>query len=841
VSATRPEPPARDADGGARGAAAEARRLLGAERLAAVQRLRVGEPAPAALEGLVAASCRLLGAASGQVSVLSDVQFVAAGAGAAAVAVGTTGPLDDSLCTLTAADRSPLALPDAVLDPRAATLGPVVTGAIRGYLGVPLFGQDGHVIGSLCVFDPEPRDWTADDIATLEVLGRAVTNELTMAALLLHQESEWLRWTLSVDAAEVGSFDYDLVTGELQWDARLQELFGYADGDFDRTIDAFNARLHPDDVDRVGQAIEASVRGDGDLDVEYRVVSPDGGTRWIQGRGKTLYDENGDAVRLLGAAYDTTDVGQPRTSRMLEAMPSGFLSLDTDWRFTVLNTAAERLLGRGRDELLGRTIWEAFPGTAGTEFEEAYRTAVATRTPRTIEAYYPAPLDTWYEILCWPTPEGLSLYFADVSARKAAAADAQTASARLALLAGVNSALLATEDVPAVVADLPRRLVPLLADGCFITLLQEDGRPVDVGCWHADPARRGVLQEYTARRLEALPVGSPVARVLATGQPVRSDADEMRDLLPDGPARELFEQLGGAEGLVLPIHGRGRLIGALSLFSGATRTHSADDEAAAQEIASRIGLALENARLARAQSQLAEGLQRNLPTPPPEREPVQIVVRYVPASESARVGGDWYDAFVQSGGATMLVIGDVVGHDVEAAAAMAQLRSMLRGIATYGGGGPAEVLRGLDASMELLGTGTLATAAVARLENGDEIGSTRLVWANAGHPPPLVLHPEGRLDYLAGERADLLLGVDAGKQRAEHVLPLATGSTVLLYTDGLVERRDSDLDSGLQRLQEAVQDLAGCSLDELCDGVIDRLVEGRPEDDVALVAIRLRG
>ncbi|MGY2130251.1 SpoIIE family protein phosphatase [Blastococcus sp. SYSU DS0617] len=844
MSATGADPSAPGSRAGARGAAEAARQLLGEGRLAAVRKLRVDTSVPAALDGLVSAACRLLGAASGQVSVLSDEQFVAAGSGVARADVGTTGPLDDSLCTLTAADRRPLVLRDARLDDRAAPLGPVATGTVRGYLGVPLFDRDGEVLGSLCVFDPGPRDWSAGDVDILRVLGRAVANELTMAAFLVAHESERLRWTLSVDAAEVGSFDYDLLTGELVWDARLQELFGYADGEFDRTIEAFNARLHPDDVDRVGQAIEATVRGDGDLDVEYRVVTPDGSTRWLQGRGKTLRDEDGTAVRLLGAAYDTTDVHQPRTSRMLEAMPSGFVSLDAEWRFTVLNTAAERLLGRHRDELLRRTIWEAFPDTVDNEFETAFRTAVETRTPRTIEAFYPGPLNAWYEILCWPTPDGLSLYFADVTDRKAAAAEAQAASGRLLLLAEVNSALLVADDVPGVVADLPRRLVPLLADGCFITLLQEDGRPQDVGCWHADPARREALVQYTSQRLDSMPAGAPVARVLATGRPVRSTADELRGLLTDGPARDLLDQLGGQDGLVLPIHGRGRLVGALSLFSGAARTHSPDDEAAAQEIAYRIGLALENARLARAQSQLAEGLQRNLLTPPPEQEPVEIVVRYVPASESARVGGDWYDAFVQPDRGTMLVIGDVAGHDVEAAAAMAQLRSMLRGIATYGGGGPAEVLRGLDASMELLGTRTLATAAVARLEQSAEErtrGRTRLVWANAGHPPPLLVHADGSHDFLTGPRADLLLGVDPTAQRAEYVRTLERDTTVLLYTDGLVERRGSDLDVDLQRLRDAVQELAGCTLDELCDGVIDRLVDGRPEDDVALVAIRLHG
>jgi serine phosphatase RsbU (regulator of sigma subunit) len=436
----------------------------------------------------------------------------------------------------------------------------------------------------------------------------------------------------------------------------------------------------------------------------------------------------------------------------------------------------------------------------------------------------------------------LSLYFADISARKQAAAATERSSARLALLASMNAELLAAVDVQATVQELPRRLVPFLGDGCFITLLEADGRPRDVGSWHADPTRREILAQYTASRWETMPAGAPVARVLATGQPVRTSAAEFGALLPDGRSRDLLAQLDADDGIVLPIRGRGRLVGTLSLFSGASRPRSADDEAAAQEIATRIGLALENARLAEAQSQLAEGLQRNLLTAPPEPDHAQIVVRYVPASESARVGGDWYDAFMQPSGATMLVIGDVVGHDVEAAAAMAQLRSVLRGIATYGDGGPAEVLRGLDNSMELLQVSTLATAAVVRFEQTAaerDDGVTRMAWSNAGHPPPLVVHPDGRQSFLTGDKADLLLGVDRRARRVEHVEALPWNTTVLLYTDGLVERRGSDLDAGLRRLQDAVRDLACGSLDELCDGVIEQLVDGRPDDDVALVAVRL--
>jgi serine phosphatase RsbU (regulator of sigma subunit) len=190
-----------------------------------------------------------------------------------------------------------------------------------------------------------------------------------------------------------------------------------------------------------------------------------------------------------------------------------------------------------------------------------------------------------------------------------------------------------------------------------------------------------------------------------------------------------------------------------------------------------------------------------------------------------------------------VVIGDVVGHDTAAAAAMGQLRGLLRGIAHHSGAGPAEVLRGLDEAIAAMHTGTLATAAVARLEGieGEHGGRPRLRWANAGHPPPALLAPDGSVTLLAGAGYDLMLGVDHEVQRAEHVVPLPPGATVVLYTDGLIERRGRSLDQGFDRLRRHLGELAGRTPDRLSDELLDRMLDGTPQDDVALVAMSLLG
>ncbi|WP_324275011.1 GAF domain-containing SpoIIE family protein phosphatase [Blastococcus brunescens] len=419
---------------------------------------------------------------------------------------------------------------------------------------------------------------------------------------------------------------------------------------------------------------------------------------------------------------------------------------------------------------------------------------------------------------------------------------AERSASRLAILAQVSAELARTLDVPAAVAHLPRVVVPALADFAIVTVVDPDGRPRDVGSWHSDPAARPLLERYAAVRLDSMPAVSPAARALVSGEAVRECSETVRTMLPPGEARDVVRVLDPHSAVVLPMRGRGRTLGLLTVYFRPGTEVADENLATAQDVADRAGLALDNARLYNAQQQLAEGLQRSLLTEPPEPDHAEIAVRYLPAAEAARVGGDWYDAFLQPGGTTMLVIGDVVGHDTEAAAAMGQLRSLLRGIATYSDAGPVEVLRGLDASMATLQTGTLATAAIARFEQTPEEyerGLTRMRWANAGHLPPLVVNPDGTVAELATWRGDLLLGVDADTRRRENVVTLDRGSTVLLYTDGLIERRDADLDSGLVRLRDALIELAGLPLQEMLDELLERLVHGRPEDDVALVAVRL--
>ncbi|MGY1711326.1 SpoIIE family protein phosphatase [Geodermatophilus sp. SYSU D00758] len=237
----------------------------------------------------------------------------------------------------------------------------------------------------------------------------------------------------------------------------------------------------------------------------------------------------------------------------------------------------------------------------------------------------------------------------------------------------------------------------------------------------------------------------------------------------------------------------------------------------------------------------AEALQRSLLTAPPGAAELEIAVRYVPATREAQVGGDWYDVFTQPDGSTVVVIGDVVGHDIGAAAHMAQLRGLLRGIAYAGDEGPAAVLTRLDRAVAGLGLDTMATVLLGHLTPDPATGGARLRWSSAGHLPALVAEPDGSVRTLDTPRPGMLLGVDPSVTRRDIETRLRPGSTLLLYTDGLVESRVQVFDDGVVRLAAHLAELRVEPVEGVCDEVVARLLPGGGEDDVALVAVRLRG
>jgi len=254
-----------------------------------------------------------------------------------------------------------------------------------------------------------------------------------------------------------------------------------------------------------------------------------------------------------------------------------------------------------------------------------------------------------------------------------------------------------------------------------------------------------------------------------------------------------------------------------------------------QELNARLRAAGEHDRT------VARALQDAMLTRMPEPDHLHLVALYRTATVDDQVGGDWYDAVVLPSGATIVMIGDVVGHDIGAAAVMGQLRSMLRGFAWSVDGPPSEVMGLLDRAMRDLPIPALATAILGRIEQSpaDAAAGRRVLrWTNAGHPPPVLLHADGATVVLDAEATDPLLGVTADAGRHDHKFAVPTDATLLLYTDGLIEKREGDLDEGLRRLRGLLTEYHHLGPAALLDAVVAGMVDGDHGDDVAVLAVR---
>jgi GAF domain-containing protein len=396
------------------------------------------------------------------------------------------------------------------------------------------------------------------------------------------------------------------------------------------------------------------------------------------------------------------------------------------------------------------------------------------------------------------------LFTAEQKARR----EAEYARGRLTFLADASAALTASLNHDAIVRLLPSLLVPRYARTVDVWLFTEDegagaGTPRPAAAVLA--ARRGRPQ-YAADHPGGLPgVDDQPPSALQPGRPL----------------------------LCVPLVTRGAPVGVLTL-SPPEQRWDADDAVMLIELARRAGIAIENARRFEHNRDIAETLQRALLTDLPTTPGLRLAARYLPATRGLNIGGDWYDAFRQPDGSLITVIGDVTGHGLHAAVMMSQLRTALRAYAVDGGT-PGELLTRLHTFLHHLQPDLYATAVIARFHPEDPT----LTWAAAGHPPPVLRTPDGGVHTLDA-KPGAMLGIPLHQEIPDHSVPLPPGSTLALYTDGLVERRAQGIDPGIDRLADA---LAGCApgdLDEDLEGSADRLLhpllhDSEHDDDVCLL------
>jgi PAS domain S-box-containing protein len=565
-----------------------------------------------------------------------------------------------------------------------------------------------------------------------------------------------------------------------------------------------------------------------------------------------------------------TDIGRASEADFLSAifhdLGAGVLTVDVSGRITSANPWATRMLGRAVPEMLGRDAHDLLHrhpdgGPVPREQCVMLSSLYGGRTTEQGDEEFFLRADGTTVPVIWVTtplvlegrPAGLVVVFHDFSLHREAAerAAARTAAleamtARLHLMLEISSELMTTAGTFGKTHRLLRSLVPELGDWAALDLCS--GRP---GTMERIAVRSGA-HPRRARRLEGplppLPErsGPAMAHLLNSDHPVPLTAEELRR--PGAPLapthRALFDRLGGHSALVVPLRTRQRSYGLLTVArAGDSPPHSDAEAVLLADIGRRVGLVMDNARLYREQRNIAETMQRQLLAPLPQVDHLRMAARYLPASGLMEVGGDWYDAFLLGDGVLALAIGDVVGHDLKAAAHMAEVRNMLRALAWDRQEPPSLIMRRLDEAMTHTSDAPMATLVFARLE-GPEGGPWRLHWVNAGHPPPLLVTPDGHALFLEGGHGPLL-GMSAtlrlGLSWPDTYEDLPPESTVLFYTDGLVESRNRPIDLGMAKLRHhaavLARRLARRAVDDFCDELLERIAPGG--DDVALLALRL--
>ncbi|MGB9378057.1 MAG: SpoIIE family protein phosphatase [Mycobacteriales bacterium] len=426
-----------------------------------------------------------------------------------------------------------------------------------------------------------------------------------------------------------------------------------------------------------------------------------------------------------------------------------------------------------------------------------------------------------------------------------ARAVAEASQRRTDLLAEVTHSLASNLDVDRVLERLAEIVVPRLADLCTIDLIADPGDPPSfLSAEAVNPRVKELLHVTDSILPRRENPHTMIGKMLATGLPVFAPVVSevhLRRISTSEEQAQMYFEMGIISGCVVPLRARGQVLGALSMFTtkDSGRVYDESDAELITEVGRRAGLQLDNARLFTREHDAAETLQRSLLPELPTLPGIEAAARYLPAAAHAGVGGDLFDLFALPDGAIGVAIGDVMGHDMRAAAAMGQLRSVLRSYA-WEGVAPGIVLDRMDLLVQSFEMAQLATALYARLEArpGDEPGRL-LRYANAGHLPPVVQYPDGTVRLLE-EGQSVLIGAPSEHARAEAVENLPVGSTLLLYTDGLIELRHRSIDDGIADLLAVVKAHEPAAGAEALCSAVEASIDGKElTDDVALLAVRL--
>ena len=749
------------------------------------------------------------------------------------------------------------------------------------------------------MYDPAPRDWSADEVKLLEQLAASVVAELELAAARTAVGTSLARLDVAMEASSIGIWEVDLVRGVIDWDQRCAAIFGLEGA---RTIPMdrlFAEHVHPDDQASAQEAMQAAIDARAQYTVELRTLHARSGEwRWTVSRGRVLVDADGEPVRILGTVLDVTEarreaearlaafhratahrrggrrVGQrgplraaprdraarcpgagraeqragdlrrrrrpaaaahdqparPTRSRSTSTTRSPGVEIELDDTQPTQYAAmhGRRVLLANREEALARSPPAGRASTSWASAQSprcpcAWRGGFSARSSPLWATEHTFAADDVEVLEALAAQIALSVSRLQADTERATAVTAMTeANQRLQLLAEAGRILSGTLEIDQQVAELVELVVPELGDWCWLVVADDQGRLHEMASAHRDPRRngggRGVRARHGERRDRV-----PRARGRARAPDVRSSCPRSTGTTssrrsPTSPPGRPWPGSAWDRRSSSRSWPGARPSAPSGCSTGAEREPLSPAQVdTAIEIGLRAGLALHHARLFGQQRDLADALQRSMLTEPPEPDHSQIVVRYGPAAAGREIGGDWYDAFLQPDGATVIAIGDVVGHDTRAAAAMGQVRGLLRGIGFSSGGVARRGAHRARPGDRGPGPGHDGDR---RWSRGWSRTRTTCGAAGSGCAGPARVTP--RRCVLDARRHGQLLDAEgrtaAGRgprDRAERARDrrCSTRVDVLLYTDGLVERRDRDLDAGTAELLAVLRGCADLPLD----------------------------
>ncbi|MFE0632208.1 SpoIIE family protein phosphatase [Streptomyces sp. NPDC058864] len=547
-------------------------------------------------------------------------------------------------------------------------------------------------------------------------------------------------------------------------------------------------------------------------------------------RGEPILPRSEPQVLTPARRFTQSEAAALAAVDFSERLPIGCCALDMDGRVTYVNPAAADLLGAGAADLMGSRPWEVLPWLDHPVHEDLYRAAVLGREPTSFTALRPP--DRWLTFRLYPGARGISIHITPARVGPATTGDsgrrptAESATAaeqyQLMHLAATLTQAAGTQDVVDLVAD---QLVPAFGPQGLVLMTMDEGRLRVIG--HRGYST-GFLNRYDGAPWTAL---TPPGKALVSGIP--SFFASFADLQRAYP--EAVRYRSRDAWAFLPLITSGHPVGTLVLSYDRPRPFPPAERAVLTALAGLVAQALDRARLYDTQRQLAHSLQTGLlPRSLPCVPGLEVAARYRQAGRGMEVGGDFYDLIrCETTGAAAAVIGDVQGHSISAAALMGQVRAAVHSHATAGPP-PHEVLTCTNRLLIDLDPGLFTSCLYGHLD----LARHRAHLATAGHPPPLIRHPDGRTDVVRLPPG-LLLGIQQHADYTTADIPLPPGTTLALYTDGLVETPGTDIDRSIGELARRLARAPERPVDALADDLIDHATRTTPgTDDMALLLVR---